>query len=219
MDFTKKEIAKTIDHTYLRPEGKAEAITKICNEAKEFGFAAVAIGPYYVPLAARELEGSGIELSAAIGFPLGYTTPKTKAFEAREALENGATEIDMVSNITAVKSGIWTEVEKDIRAVSEVCGESILKVILETCYLEEKEKKELIQLCLEIKGVDFLKTSTGFGPAGATLEDIRLFRKLAGGRLGIKASGGIRTLEDCKAMLQAGATRIGTSSGVKIMQT
>ena len=218
MDLTKEEVAKTIDHTYLRPEGKAETISKICHEAKEFGFAAVAIAPYYIPLAARELEGSGIELSAAIGFPLGYTTPKTKAFEAREALENGATEIDMVANISALKSGFWPEVEKDIRAVAETCGNAILKVILETCYLEEKEKKELIQLCLEIEGVDFLKTSTGFGPAGATIEDIKLFKKMAGASLGIKASGGIKTLEECQAMLKAGATRIGTSSGVKIMQ-
>ncbi len=219
MEFTKNQIARSIDHTYLRPEGKAEAIVNLCSEAKSYGFAAVAVTPYYVPLAAAKIAGSDIGLSAAIGFPLGYTTSQTKAFETKEALENGATEIDMVANITAIKSGAWAEVENDIRAVAKACEGALLKVIMETCYLEEEEKIKLARLCLEIEGVSFLKTSTGFGPAGAKVEDIKLLKKIVGEKLEIKASGGIRNLEDCLKMLKAGATRIGTSSGVKIMQT
>ncbi len=215
---SKRTIAKAIDHTFLRPAGKAREIVKLCSEAREWGFAAVAVAPYYVPLAAREIAGSEIGLSAAIGFPLGYTTPATKACEAAEALEQGATEIDMVANITAVKSGVWEEVKRDIQAVARVCQENVLKVILETCYLEKEEMEKLAEICLQIEGVDFLKTSTGFGPEGAKVEDIRFLKKLVGDKRALKASGGIKTLEDCRAMLEAGASRIGTSSGVKIMQ-
>ena len=219
MQLDKKELARYIDHTYLRPEGRESAIRKLCREARDYGFAAVAIGPYYIPLAAEELRGTDIDLSAAVGFPLGYTTTATKAFEAEEALQQGATEIDMVANITAVKSGFWSEVKKDIQATAEVCGkETICKVIFETCYLKRGEMERLAEICLEIEEVDFLKTSTGFGPEGARAEDVRLLGELTEGRKKIKASGGIRTLEDCEEMIEAGAERLGTSAGVALME-
>lgn len=216
---TAHDWASLIDHTLLKPEASESDIKKLCNEAIQFGFASVCVNPTWVKAAARFLKGSNVPVCTVIGFPLGATLPDVKAFEARRAIFNGAREVDMVINIGALKSGDDCAVEDDIRAVVEAAHENgvLCKVIIETALLSDDEK---IRACLASKnaGADFVKTSTGFSKGGATVEDINLMRRTVGKTLGVKASGGVKGIEDARAMFQAGATRIGASVGVKIAQ-
>ena len=214
-----QSIAKLIDHTLLKPEAASAQIRTLCEEAVRLGFASVCINPWYVPLAAELVRGSTVKVCTVVGFPLGATMPQVKVFETEQAIKNGADEIDMVINIGALKSGEDEAVESDICGVVDAShrGDAICKVILETALLTGEEK---IRACRAAKNADadYVKTSTGFGPGGATVEDVSLMRSIAGPKMGIKAAGGIRTLEDLKKMLAAGATRIGSSSGVKILE-
>ncbi|MFN3966211.1 MAG: deoxyribose-phosphate aldolase [Endomicrobiia bacterium] len=205
-----------IDHTLLKANATQEEIGKLCEEAKKYGFASVCVNPAYVSLCSQLLKATAIKVCTVVGFPLGATTPTVKAIEARDAIANGADEIDMVINIGALKSGNYQLVLDDIKAVRDATRGKILKVILETAYLTKEEK---IKACLLAKeaGADFVKTSTGFGPSGATVEDIILMRETVGKTMGIKASGGIRTAEDAEKMIKAGATRIGASASVAIV--
>lgn len=216
-DATK--IASLIDHTLLRPEATQSQITELCEEAREYGFAAVCVNPTNVKLAAQLLKGSPVAVCSVVGFPLGATLPEVKDYEAQRALKHGATEIDMVINIGALKSEDHELVEQDIAAVTRTCHDigAICKVIIEAALLTEEEKVTACQL-VQKAGADYVKTSTGFGPGGATVEDVALMRRVVDPSIGIKAAGGIRTLETAKEMIEAGATRIGTSSGVKIVQ-
>ncbi|ANU12886.1 Deoxyribose-phosphate aldolase [Planococcus halocryophilus Or1] len=211
-------IASYIDHTLLKPESTESQVVQLCKEAAEYNFASVCVNPTWVEKAAAELTNSEVKVCTVIGFPLGASTPETKAFETTDAISKGAGEIDMVLNIGALKSGNTDHVKKDIEAVVNAAkGKAIVKVILETCLLTDEEKVTASQLSKEA-GADFVKTSTGFSTGGATVEDVKLMRQTVGPDMGIKASGGVRSLEDVEAMIEAGATRIGASSGVKIMQ-
>ena len=214
-----QSIAKLIDHTLLKPEAASSQIRTLCEEAVRLGFASVCINPWYVPLAADLVRGSTVKVCTVVGFPLGATMPQVKVFETEQAIKNGADEIDMVINIGALKSGEDEAVESDICGVVDAShrGDAICKVILEAALLTGEEK---IRACRAAKNADadYVKTSTGFGPGGATIEDVSLMRSIVGPKMGIKAAGGIRTLEDLKKMLAAGATRIGSSSGVKILE-
>lgn len=216
---TAHDWASLIDHTLLKPEASESDIRKLCNEAAEFGFASVCVNPTWVKTAAGFLKGSGVPVCTVIGFPLGATLPDVKAYEARRAIFDGATEVDMVINVGKLKSGDDCAVEDDIRAVVEAAhGDHILtKVIIETALLTDEEK---VRACLAAKnaGADFVKTSTGFSKGGATAHDVALMRKTVGRALGVKASGGVKGIEDARAMFEAGATRIGASVGVKIAQ-
>lgn len=209
-------INKYIDHTLLKPEATADMIDKLCAEAKEHGFASVCVNPYWVKRSAELLAGTDVKVCTVIGFPLGANTPEVKAAETRDAIANGATEVDMVLNVGALKSGDLEAVKRDVAAVKEAAGSVLLKVILETGLLTDEEKETACKLCVEA-GADYVKTSTGFGPGGATVEDIALMRKAVGPDIGVKASGGVRDGEAAAAMIAAGATRIGTSSGVSIV--
>lgn len=212
-----KSLAKYIDHTLLKPEADQAAILKLCAEAREHQFASVCVNPTWVRLCAEQLSGSDVLVCTVIGFPLGASSSATKAFEAKDAIENGAQEIDMVINIGAIKSGDWDLVQSDIAAVVEASHpKAIVKVILETGALTEEEKVRACQVSKEA-GADFVKTSTGFGPGGATVEDIALMRKTVGPELGVKASGGVRDYAAVKSMIEAGATRIGASAGIAIV--
>jgi len=210
------KIAPMIDHTMLKANATQEEIGKLCEEARKYSFASVCINPANVALASRLLSGSVAKVCTVIGFPLGATTPTVKAIEARDAIANGADEIDMVINVGAIKSGNYALALDDIKAVREATRGKILKVILETAYLNKAEKIKACQLSKEA-GADFVKTSTGFGPSGATVEDIRLMRETVGPSMGVKASGGIRTQDDAKKMVDAGATRVGASASVAIV--
>ena len=211
-------IASYIDHTLLKPESTESQVVQLCKEAAEFKFASVCVNPTWVEAAAAELAGTEVKVCTVIGFPLGASTPETKAFETTDAISKGAGEIDMVLNVGALKSGKTDHVKKDIEAVVNAAkGKAIVKVILETCLLTDDEKVTASRLSKEA-GADFVKTSTGFSTGGATVEDVKLMRQTVGPDLGVKASGGVRSLEDVQAMIEAGATRIGASSGVKIMQ-
>lgn len=211
-------IASYIDHTLLKPESTESQVIQLCKEAAEFKFASVCVNPTWVETAAAELTGTSVKVCTVIGFPLGASTPETKAFETTDAISKGAGEIDMVLNVGALKSGNLDLVKKDIEAVVNAAkGKAIVKVILETCLLTDEEKATASRLSKEA-GADFVKTSTGFSTGGATVEDVKLMRQTVGPDLGVKASGGVRSLEDVEAMIEAGATRIGASSGVKIMQ-
>ena len=215
-----KDIAKYIDHTLLRPDATFDQITKLCNEAREFGFASVCINPCYVRHCAGLLRGSSVKVCTVIGFPLGANVTETKALEARRAIRDGATEVDMVINVGALKSGRDDLVYRDIRAVVEAAmdGGAICKVILETALLTDEEKTRGCQAARRARA-DFVKTSTGFGPGGATADDVALMsRAVSGTKMGVKASGGIRNLEDAEQMIRAGATRIGASAGVRIVK-
>ncbi|MED4269807.1 deoxyribose-phosphate aldolase [Geobacillus stearothermophilus] len=210
-------IANMIDHTLLKPEATEEQIVQLCAEAKQYGFASVCVNPSWVKTAARELSGTDVRVCTVIGFPLGATTPETKAFETKNAIENGAREVDMVINIGALKSGADDWVESDIRAVVEAAaGKALVKVIIETALLTDDEKVRACQLAVKA-GADYVKTSTGFSGGGATVEDVALMRKTVGDNVGVKASGGVRDRKTAEAMIEAGATRIGTSSGVAIV--
>jgi deoxyribose-phosphate aldolase len=214
-----REVARYIDHTLLKPEATREEILKVCEEGVRYGFASVCINPIWVREAACALRGSGVKTCTVIGFPLGANQPDTKAYEARRAIFDGASELDMVINIGALKSGDHDLVSRDIRGVVEVAHEVgyICKVIIETALLTDDEK---VSACLIAKeaGADFVKTSTGFSKGGATAADVALMRRVVGGDMGVKASGGVRDLKQAQEMIRAGATRIGASVGVKIIQ-
>ncbi|MGD6804130.1 deoxyribose-phosphate aldolase [Rossellomorea vietnamensis] len=213
-----KNIAKMIDHTLLKADSTKDQVTKICEEAKEYHFASVCVNPGWVKYAAQMLQGTDVKVCTVIGFPLGATTSETKAFETKDAIEKGATEVDMVINISALKDGNDELVKKDIQAVTAAAkGKALTKVIIETSLLTDEEKERACRLAVEA-GTDFVKTSTGFSTGGATIEDIKLMRKTVGPDIGVKASGGVRSVEDAKNMIEAGATRIGASSGVQIVQ-
>jgi len=216
---TAHDWAALIDHTLLKPEASEADIRKLCEEAAQFGFASVCVNPSWVKRAAQFLKGSGVPVCTVSGFPLGATLPDVKAYEARRAIFNGAREVDMVINIGALKSGDDCLVEDDIRAVTDAAHENhiLCKVIIETALLTDDEK---VRACLAAKnaGADFVKTSTGFAKGGATAHDVSLMRHTVGSALGVKASGGVKGIEDARAMFEAGATRIGASVGVKIAQ-
>ncbi|WP_394355145.1 deoxyribose-phosphate aldolase [Thermococcus sp.] len=215
------DVARYIDHTNLKPYAMREDIIRLCDEAVQYGFYAVCVNPYRVKLAKDYLRerGAGVKVASVIGFPLGATPTEVKVFEARKALEDGADELDMVINIGALKDGDYEYVKREIAEVVKVAHErnAKVKVIIETCYLTEEEKVKVCELAKEA-GADFVKTSTGFGSGGATVEDVRLMRKTVGPGMGVKAAGGIRTYEQAVAMIEAGATRIGASRGVEIVQ-
>ena len=206
-----------IDHTLLKADANKEQILALIDEAKKYEFASVCVNPTWVKTAAELLKDSSVKVCTVIGFPLGATTSAVKAFEAKDAIANGADEVDMVINIGWVKDGRYDLVEEEIRCIKAACGDKILKVIIETCLLTDEEKGEACQLA-KLAGADFVKTSTGFSTGGATIEDIELMRETVGPTMGVKASGGARTLEAAQAFIKAGATRIGTSSGVAIMK-
>jgi deoxyribose-phosphate aldolase len=208
---------KYIDHTVLKANTKKEDVKRICDEAIEYNFMSVCINPTHVAYAADLLKDVESKVCTVIGFPLGANTPIVKAFETNDAILNGADEIDMVVNVGAVKDGNWELVKEDILAVVEAANGTLVKVIIETCYLTDEEKVRTCEIAKEV-GADFVKTSTGFGTGGATKEDIELMRKTVGPDMGVKASGGVRSGEDFDIMVKAGATRIGASSGVLIMQ-
>lgn len=209
-------LASFIDHTLLKPEATDAQVIQLCEEARKHSFASVCVNPAFVPLAAKMLSGSPVMVCTVIGFPLGATTSETKAFETRQAIAQGANEIDMVINVGALKSKDYAKVEEDIRAVVHACNGTTLKVILETALLTDEEKIIACQLSVKA-GANFVKTSTGFGPSGATEEDIALMRNVVGPDLGVKASGGIRDTITTLKMLKAGATRIGASASVAIV--
>lgn len=212
-----QNVAAMIDHTLLKADAKKEQIEVICQEAKEYSFASVCVNPTWVNYASQLLAGTSVKVCTVIGFPLGANTPETKAFEATNAIANGATEVDMVINIGAIKDGDDELVERDIRAVVDAAkGKALTKVIIETSLLNDEEKVRACQLAVKA-GTDFVKTSTGFSTGGATVADIALMRKTVGPDIGVKASGGVRNAEDAKNMIEAGATRIGASSGVAIV--
>lgn len=211
-------IASYIDHTLLKPESTKEQVIQLCKEAAEYEFASVCVNPSYVETAAAELKNSKVKVCTVIGFPLGASTSETKAFETKDAIEKGAEEIDMVVNIGAIKSGDSKLVKNDIQAVVDAAkGKAIVKVIIEASLLTDEEKVLASRLSKEA-GADFVKTSTGFSTGGATVADVKLMRETVGSELGVKASGGVRSLEDVQGMIDAGASRIGASSGVQIVQ-
>ena len=210
------DIAKYIDHTILKPIAQRKDIEKLCQEAKEHHFASVCVNPCWVSYASKLLKGSDVKVCTVIGFPLGANVSAVKAFEAKTAIEQGASEVDMVINIGALKAGEYDVVKQDVQAVRDVSVGKILKVIIETSYLTDEEKKKVCQICAEV-GADFVKTSTGFSDGGATAHDVALMAQSAGSKVKVKASGGIRTREDALKMIEAGASRLGTSSGIKIV--
>ena len=207
---------KLIDHTLLKQDASPEQIVKLCEEAKEFDFMSVCVNPAYVPLAAECLAGTGVKVCTVIGFPLGMNLTKTKIEEAELCIAQGADEIDMVINVGMLKAGHDDYVREEIKLLKEVAGKLVLKVIIETCLLTDEEKVRACQLAKEA-GADFVKTSTGFSTGGATVHDVKLMRETVGPEMGVKASGGVRTHEDLIAMVEAGANRIGTSNGTKII--
>lgn len=217
--MSKESVAKYIDHTALKPETTKEMIVKLCEEAKEYRFASVCVNPTWVSLCAELLkETPEVNVCTVIGFPLGANTPQLKAYETTNAIENGATEVDTVVNVGALKDKNDKLVEQDILAVVEAAkGKALVKVIIEACLLTEEEKVRACELSVKA-GADFVKTSTGFSTGGATVEDIALMRKIVGPDVGVKASGGIRSYADVEKMLQAGATRIGASASVSIVK-
>lgn len=213
----KANYARYIDHTLLKPDATEAKIKKVCDEAKQYNFASVCVNPSYIEFVAKELKGSPVNPCVVVGFPLGATTPVVKAFETNEVIEKGAKEVDMVLNIGAAKSGNWSLVEEDVKAVVHASrGRALVKVILETCLLTDEEKVKACTIC-KLAGADFVKTSTGFSTGGATVEDVKLMRATVGEKMGVKASGAVRDYETAKKMIEAGATRLGTSSGVEIV--
>jgi deoxyribose-phosphate aldolase len=215
----RSEVAALIDHTLLKPEATAVAIRRLCSEARAHVFAAVCVNPYWVSLAAGDLAGSGVKVAAVVGFPLGANETAVKVAETVRAVAAGAGEIDMVLNVGELVGGNAQTVGEDIRAVVAAAhdGGAIVKVILETALLNDSQKRQACGLAMDA-GAEFVKTSTGFASGGATVVDVALLRATVGPRIGVKASGGIRTLEDCHAMIAAGANRIGTSAGVAIVE-
>ncbi len=215
--MTKKEIAKIIDHTLLKPATSSQ-IVALCNEAKQYGFASVCVNPCHVKLAAKELAGSKVKVCTVIGFPLGENTTKVKVFETKDAIKNGATEIDMVINQSFAKSNAWKKIQKEVAAVKKACGNILLKVILETCNLSDRQIVCACNACVEA-GAQFVKTSTGFGKGGATVKAVKLMADTVHDKgLKVKASGGIHNYEEANDMVLSGADRIGASCGVEICQ-
>ena len=210
-------IAQMIDHTMLKADASRETIVRYCKEAREHKFASVCVNSAFVPLVAKELEGSGVKTCCVVGFPLGAMLTTAKAFEAAEAVKAGAQEIDMVINISALKDKDYSFVEEDIRAVAEASGDALVKVIIETCLLTDEEKVKACELSVKA-GAAFVKTSTGFSTGGATAADVALMKKTVDGKALVKASGGIRTPEDAKALIEAGADRIGAGNGIPLIQ-
>lgn len=211
------EKSKYIDHTILKATATREDILKLCSEANQYHFASVCVNPAYVALAHQLLSGTGVMVCTVIGFPLGANTPSVKAFETTQAIADGADEVDMVINLGQAKAHDWNGVYEDIRAVVQAASGVLVKVIIETCYLTDEEKVKACQMAVKA-GADFVKTSTGFGTGGATVEDVRLMKQTVGNACKVKASGGIRDKEAFEAMIAAGADRIGCSAGVKIME-
>lgn len=210
-------IAAMIDHTLLKPDADAAAIDQLCDEAREFGFAAVCVNGLWVGRVAGRLAGTAVTPCCVVGFPLGASEPAAAAAEARLAIAAGAREIDMVMSVGQAIAGDWDAVEEGIAAVYEACGDIPLKVILETCLLSDAQKRRACEICRAV-GVAFVKTSTGFASGGATVEDVRLMREVVGTGMGVKASGGIRDRESALAMIEAGASRLGCSAGVAIVR-
>lgn len=212
------DYAKYIDHTLLKMDATEKEICKLCDEAKSYHFYSVCVNPCYVPLASKLLRDSTVKTCTVIGFPLGASLTSVKVFETRAAIEAGADEIDMVINVGWLKSGDIAAVKKELEAIKSAAGKTVLKVILEICLLTQEEIKLLCQICQEI-GVDFVKTSTGFSFGGATVESVRLMRETVGPKIGVKASGGIRDTETARQMIEAGATRLGSSASIGIVTT
>ena len=210
------EVNKYIDHTILKPETTKAQILTLCEEAKQFNFASVCVNPTWVATCANELKGTDVKVCTVIGFPLGYSTTASKVFETKDAVTHGADEIDMVVNLGDVKNGNFEEVTAEIMAVREAAQGRLLKVIVETCYLTREENIRICKCVTDAKA-DYIKTSTGFGSAGAQLEDIELFREHIGSDVKIKAAGGIRTQEAMEAFCQAGCSRIGCSAAIKAL--
>jgi deoxyribose-phosphate aldolase len=211
-------LAGWLDHTLLKPDATTEQVKKLCAEARQYHFATVCVNPAYIPLAAELLSDSGVGVCSVVGFPLGATFPEMKADETRQVIQAGATEIDTVINIGALKSADFSLALRDVQAVVEAAASKAhVKVILEMCFLDQREKIIGCLLCKEA-GADFVKTSTGFGPGGATLDDVALMRSLVGTNMGVKAAGGIRTLQDAQRMILAGANRLGASAGISILK-
>ena len=213
------DVAKLIDHTLLKPDATQDQIAQLCYEARKYGFAAVCVNPTHVKLCSQLLQGTEVHVCTVVGFPLGATPPDVKAYETQQALDDGATEVDMVINIGALKSKDYALVERDIAMVARTChaGGAILKVIIEAALLTDEEKVIACQLS-KAAGAEYVKTSTGFGPGGATAQDVALMRRAVGPGLGVKAAGGIKSFEDARQMVAAGATRIGASAGIKIVE-
>ena len=209
-------IAKMIDHTMLKADASEKTILRYCREAKEYGFASICVNTCFVPLVAKELKGSGVKTCCVVGFPLGAMSTSAKAFEAKQAVADGAEEFDMVINIGAMKDARFDFVKKDIEAVVEASKPAIVKVIIETCLLTDEEKVKACELSVEA-GAAFVKTSTGFSTGGATVADVKLMKETVGDRAKVKASGGIRTPEDAKALIEAGADRIGAGNGIVLL--
>jgi len=220
--ISRQQLAKMIDHSILNPSVTYDDVKKGCKEALQYGFAAVVVNPNHVPIVARELKSSPVKVCSVISFPFGLSTTIAKTHEARTALEVGAEEIDMVMNFSALKSGDSDLVLNDIKSVVQEARRSsaniVVKVILENCYLTDNEKRQACQLTVQA-GADYVKTSTGFGKSGATTEDVRLMREIVGPKFGVKAAGGIRTVEQALQMIQAGANRIGASASVSIVES
>jgi len=210
------EMLKYVDHTLLKPTAQWEGIQKLCEEAIEYGTASVCIPPSYIKRV-KDTYGDKINICTVVGFPLGYSVAEAKAAEAKKALEDGVNEVDMVINIGDVKNGDYKKVEAEIAALKRITGDKILKVIIETCYLTMEEKKELCYTVTKA-GADYIKTSTGFGTAGATIEDIRLFKANIGPNVKIKAAGGVRSIEDMEMFISEGCSRIGTSSAIELIK-
>lgn len=216
--MTKSEVAQMIDHTLLKPEATKEQIKALCEEAKEYGFHSVCVNSSYVPYCAELLKDSGVAVCTVVGFPLGAMSTKGKAAETEIAVKDGATEIDMVIHVGMIKSKDWDYVSEDIKAVVAAAGEGVLvKVILETCLLTDEEIVEASKVA-KAAGADFVKTSTGFSTGGATVKDVKLMREAVGPELGVKASGGVRDAAFAKEVIEAGATRLGASAGVAILE-
>lgn len=212
------ELNKFIDHTLLKTTATAEQIEKLCQEAAEYDFASVCVSPIWVSLAAKKLANSDVKVCTVIGFPQGMATTESKAFETKDAIEKGATEVDMVISVGKVKDKDFDYVQKDIAAVVEAAkGKALVKVIIETCLLTDEEKVKVCE-CAKAAGADFVKTSTGFSTGGATPEDVAIMRKAVGPDMGVKASGGVGSREDALKMIEAGATRLGASRGISIVK-
>ena len=217
--LTEKTLAGMFDHTNLKAFADRGAMEKLCREAKTYGFAMVAINSVQAGLCRELLAGTPVHVGAAISFPLGQTTIETKVFETKDALKNGADEIDYVVNLTEVKNGNWDYVRKEMESIVSACrdADDISKVIFENCYLEKEEIRHLAQIALQVRP-DFIKTSTGFGTGGALVEDVRLMKETVGDAVKVKAAGGLRTWQSCREMIEAGAERIGTSAGIQILE-
>lgn len=217
--MNEKELAKYFDHTYLKADATSQHMQKLCDEAKTIGAMMVAINPYQTKTCKEFLKGTDVHVGAAIGFPLGQTSIAVKCFETEDSIQAGADEIDYVVNLTKVKEADWDYIQEEMEKIVEICRKHnvISKVIFENCYLEKTEIQKLAEIAKVVKP-DFIKTSTGFGTGGATLEDVKLMKETVGDLVQVKAAGGIRDWKRCKAMIEAGATRIGTSSSLKILE-